>query len=270
MIAASVVAILFMIIYPLALGVLAHRRLHVGWRYFGYGMLVFFLSQLVLRIPLTIALGLLIGPRIGGTPALLLAWGLVLALTAGIFEEVGRYLGYRWLMGREEKTWSKGVIYGLGHGGLESMLLVAGLAIAQLVTLLTLTPARLEALPPEQRALAQQQLAALAGLPAWAPLLGAWERLWTIPIQVALSVVVLQVFLRGSYRWLWLAILAHALTDFLVPFVVPRLGLAMLPQFLVQEGLLMIIGLFAVWVIWRLRPSPVTPLSQIPLAEASR
>src|SRR5215467_9912701 len=49
---------------------------------------------------------------------LLFAW----ALSSGLFEEVGRYVGYRVFMGREEKTWSKAVMYGIGHGGAETIL----------------------------------------------------------------------------------------------------------------------------------------------------
>jgi uncharacterized membrane protein YhfC len=45
-IAASLAAIVFMIAYPLILAVIAHRRLQVSWRYFGYGALIFFLFQI--------------------------------------------------------------------------------------------------------------------------------------------------------------------------------------------------------------------------------
>src|SRR5689334_5926286 len=41
------------------------------------------------------------------------------AVTAGLFEEVGRYVGYRFFMRREPKTWSKAVMFGLGHEGLD-------------------------------------------------------------------------------------------------------------------------------------------------------
>jgi acetoacetyl-CoA synthetase len=43
--------------------------------------------------------------------------------------------------------------------------------------------------------------------------LAAFERLWTLPIQVAFSILVLQVFTRRSLVWLWLAIGGHALVD---------------------------------------------------------
>jgi uncharacterized membrane protein YhfC len=180
----------------------------------------------------------------------------ILALTAALFEEVGRYIGYRWLMGREEKTWSKAVMYGLGHGGLESMLLVAGLTLIGLINLLLLL-SMVGSLPADQRALVEQQLAAVRGQPDWLPLVGAWERLWSIAFQVAMSVVVLQVFRRGMV-WLGLAILAHALLDFLAVGLPLLLGLQGTPALLLPEVIVTVAGLASLWVIWALRDSPET------------
>jgi uncharacterized membrane protein YhfC len=260
-VAAGFVALVFDILYPLALGIVARRRLSVSWRYFGYGALIFVLFQLISRVPLTLFIQSQIAPQLQASRAALISWVAISALTAGLFEELGRYIGYRWLMKREEKTWAKGVMYGLGHGGIESMLLVAGLLAITLIQVLALTRADLSTLPltAEQRALAQQQLAAIAAQPAWVPLLGAWERLWTIPLHVALSVVVLQVFRRGSLRWLWLAILAHALVDLVAAGATPILQLSGMTALLVPEAMLTAIGLLSLWAIWALRDLPPAP-----------
>src|SRR5690242_8696931 len=137
-VAAMFAALLFDILYPLALGVFV-RRLGVGWRYFGYGALIFVLFQLVSRVPITLGIQALIAPQLRASRAALIAWVAISALTAGLFEEIGRYVGYRWLMKRDEKTWAKGVMYGIGHGGIESMLFVAGLTALTLIQLLALS-----------------------------------------------------------------------------------------------------------------------------------
>jgi uncharacterized membrane protein YhfC len=254
-VASAIAAIVFDILYPLALGLLVRRRLGASWRYFGYGALIFILFQLVSRVPITIAIQSLIAAQLQASRTALVAWIAILSLTAGLFEEFGRYVGYRWLMKREEKTWAKGVMYGLGHGGIESMLLIAGLVAITLIQALALSRADLSTLPltPEQRALATQQLAAIAAQPGWAPLLGAWERLWTIPLHVALSVMVLQVFRRGSIAWLWLAILAHALANLLGAGITPMLGLTGMAALLVPEAIITLLGMLSLWVIWALR-----------------
>jgi uncharacterized membrane protein YhfC len=257
-IASGAAAILFDIFYPLALGLYVRRRLSVSWRYFGYGALIFVLFQLISRVPITLALQSLIAPQLQASRAALLAWIVTLSLTAGLFEELGRYVGYRWLMKGEQKTWAKGVMYGIGHGGIESMLLIAGLVALTLIQVLALSRTGLSTLPisAEQRALAERQLAAIAAQPAWVPLLGAWERLWTIPLHVALSVVVLQIFRRGSLRWLWLAIVAHTLANLLGAGITPILGLAGTTALLLPEAIVTMIGLLSLWVIWALRERP--------------
>jgi uncharacterized membrane protein YhfC len=253
-IAAYVIAIALEFLYPIGLAVVIGRRLGVSWRYFGYGALIFFLFQIITRLPLIQIIQASIAPQLRASPALLYGWIAVAAVTAGLFEEVGRYVGYRWLMRREEKTWNKAIMYGLGHGGLESIM-IAGLVALTLVNLLLL-PTVFGSLTAEQRALAVQQMAAITAQPTWAPLLGAWERLWSVPVQVALSVVVLQVFRRGGMRWLWLAIGAHALVDLLVSMVPRALGLTGTGALLLPEALVTVAGLLGLWVIWALRDRP--------------
>jgi uncharacterized membrane protein YhfC len=246
------VAIVFMIFYPLVLAILARRRLGVSWRYFGYGALIFFLFQLISRVPLVTILGNVLAPQLASSRAFLLFWLIVLPLTAGLFEEIGRYIGYRWLMRKEGKTWDKAVMYGLGHGGLESILLVGGLGLLSLVNVLVLSNINLNTLPASQHAQVVRQLAAINAQPVWFPLLGAWERLWTVPFHVAMSVIVLQVFRRGQIRWLWLAVLLHTLLDLSATLLPQWLGSGFNTSLLL-EGVVALFGVLSVWIIWRLR-----------------
>ena len=50
------------------------------------------------------------------------------------------------------------------------------------------------------------------------------ERLFTIPVQICLAVLVMQAFTRNKIGWLFLAILYHAVVDGTVVFLVPSLG----------------------------------------------
>src|SRR5512135_27806 len=90
--------------------------------------------------------------------AFLWTWLVILALTAGIFEEVGRYLGYRIFMRREEKTWNKGVMYGLGHGGLESAVLIGGLLLLSVINLAVYSSTNLNTLSQAKHAQIVQQV----------------------------------------------------------------------------------------------------------------
>jgi len=263
---ADAINVAFMIVYPIVVAVWVHRRLHVSWRYFGYGALIFFLFQLVTRVPAIQIAQAALAPQLKTSPGLLWGWLLVAALTAGLFEEVGRYVGYRWLMRRQEKTWARGVMYGVGHGGLEAWF-TAALAATTLINVIVLSQMGLASLPPAARAQVAQQLAALNAQPVWFPLLGAWERLWTLPVQVGLSVLVLQVFRQGSLRWLWLAILAHTVVDFSAIALGQVTAISAVPRTLVIEGLVAVYGIIGLLVIRRFRDEPI---SRVQIAKLKR
>src|SRR5437868_2858479 len=107
----------FVLLYPLVLAWEARRRLKVTWRYFLYGALIFFIFQVITRVPLVTWLQSMLAPQLKASVPLQFGWITALALTAGLFEEIGRYVGYRWLMRNDEKTWDKAIMYGIGHGG---------------------------------------------------------------------------------------------------------------------------------------------------------
>jgi uncharacterized membrane protein YhfC len=145
-------------------------------------------------------------------------------------------------MRREPKTWSKAVMFGLGHEGLESMVLVGGQIVLTLLSIAILSVINVNSLPVAQRQAVIQQVTAINALPVWFPLLAAWGRLWSFPLQVALSMMVLQVFRRHQIRWLFLAILFHALVDFLDSAFPQAFGQSTTIELLVN-GMLCVFGL---------------------------
>ena len=68
-------------------------------------------------------------------------------------------------------------------------------------------------IPDEQIPQVQEVLSQMGSIPWFEVLFGAVERLFVLCIQMGLSVVVMQVFTRGSVMWLVLAIGWHALID---------------------------------------------------------
>lgn len=257
---AFAVASIFAIAYPFVLAIIVRMRLRVSWRYFWYGTLVFLVFQLLTRLPAVLVLNNVFASQLKASGVFRFVWSLILALTAGLFEEVGRYVGYRVFMRREEKTWSKAVMYGIGHGGIESIVLIGALGLLSLVNIIVTSSLNLSVLTPSQHATVVQQFAALNAQPQWFPLLGAWERLWTIPIQVAFSVLVLQVFQRDTIAWLWLAIIVHTIVDFSTTEIVQVLG-AGITASLISEAVVAFLGIAAILVIWRLRPAATIPSS---------
>lgn len=257
---ATAAAIVFEVVFPLGLGFVLHRRLKVSWRYFWFGALIFFLFQLISRVPAVQIIQSVIAPQLAASQTLTWLWLAILALTAGLFEEIGRFLGYRWFFRGVEKTWNKAVMYGAGHGGFESMVLVAGLSLISLINVLLIPQLNLGSLPAGTQKQIIDQFSAIAAQPGWLPLLGAYERLCTITFHIAMSVVVLQVFRRGQIGWLWLAVAAHAIFDFAAVAaaqILPRLdGHRPIVTNVLVEGIVTVFALLALWIIFALRGKP--------------
>ena len=253
-------AVLIEIGFPILLGIWFALRYRVRVAPFLFGAAIFLVFQLLTRVPaiqiLSASLGsrLLAGPRVGDIPLLQILYLLFLAFTAGLFESVGRWVGYRFLFrNRLTYEWKNGVAYGIGHGGLESAALVGlnqaiSLAIA-LVVVLAGAERLAGLLPPEAMAQIGAIPEQIAGLPWYATLAGAYERVITIAFHTALSLVVLLCFTRGEGRWLWVAVAIHAFVDFTGPGMVSLLGWPIW----VVEGYLTLWGIASLWLIWRLR-----------------
>ncbi len=255
-------AIAVEVLFPLLLALWLRRRLRVSWKYFGYGALVFGIFQLLTRVPAMLIGQYLLAGALNSSRFLMVGWVVLAALTAGLFEEGGRYLGYRFLWKKgEDRTWPQALMYGAGHGGLESMLLVGGLALIGLLNIVIVSRIDAAALPPDQALAIFQAQETISLTPWWAPLLAALERFLVMVVQISLAVLVLQVFARRQAGWWWLALGYHALAD-LVPglaqvYLVPRL-----PQWgglLLLEGLVGIFALCSAGIIYGLRPRLAAP-----------
>lgn len=253
LVAAFLISGLFSLVVTIAAIVLVRRRYQADWKYLSYGLLVFFLSQVITRIPAVVVLQMLLSDFLQSSTTILLLWIGGLALTAGIFEEVGRYLGYKYLF-KNGKTWRNALMYGLGHGGLEAVLLGSGAMLLSLINYIVISSMLFfqPQLAGDQAEQIRQAQAAFTAVPWWLPLLGGFERLAALIIQVSMAVVVLQSFLRGTKLWLYGAIIYHAVVDFAAVMVLRQYGAVMAE---------VMVGVFAVaslYLIWSLRPRNLT------------
>ena len=114
--------------------ILLRRKKGAGKAFF-LGMLAFSVSQLGIRIPV---LQLLL-PRWVWFHVLQLypwAYGLFLGLTAGVFEEGARWIAIRFFL-KDRTDLEHGLAFGLGHGGVEAMILAGLNMTAGLMMVLT-------------------------------------------------------------------------------------------------------------------------------------
>lgn len=241
-----------MVVMPIIVAIVIYRKTGAGWRLFFIGAVTFILSQ-VLHIPFNFVI-----ERTGWLPSDLTPWINLLAfaafygLSAGVFEEVARYLTYRF-WAKDARSWSRGMMLGAGHGGVEAILLGLLLLVNNLTLLYTAgSETLMSAIPADQQATFTSMAAMMHAMPWYEVLIGAVERLFTLVAHLALSVMVLQVFLRRSIRWLFLAIGYHAFLNATALVVAQRWGIY------ASEAALGLITLLSLFIIFRLRtPEPV-------------
>jgi uncharacterized membrane protein YhfC len=233
----------------IGLGIFITRKYNLGWRLYWIGAVLFIISQ-VLHIPFNFLLDALFRNKIMPMPPenyQLLFSAILLGLSAGLFEELIRYAGLRW-WAKDARTWAKGLLFGSGWGGMEAIIFYVILLSLNYVVFLALRTQDLSAMiPPEQLAPLQQGLNLFWGVTWYDSMLGALERILVLPIQISLTIVVLQVFLRGQSRWLWLAVAWHALLNAVAVISVRQLG----PY--ATESILAIFTLLSIGIVFALR-----------------
>lgn len=227
------------------------RRYPKVGRAFAAGMLAFVASQVLTRIPLMIWLS---GQDAGW--AQWLVSGPVASFTAGLFEETGRLLVMLWLLRRFHR-WIDGISFGLGHGGIEAVLLVG---LNQLVSLTVAVLAdtgqtgALGQLPAETR---EQLLTALTGTPPLQFYLAGVERISAIGLHVGLSVLILWGIVAGRRALAWVAaVLIHGAGNLTAVLLVS----SGLPNAVLLAEVALLVLVAAFWAVFVLRSRPRFPV----------
>lgn len=246
---------------PLGLAVLCCRRRRGALRAVLTGALCFFVGAMVLE-NLCHLLVFTLFPALPQTPVL---YGLYGCLAAGLFEETARLLGLRWLCRRNDAPMT-GFAYGVGHGGMEAILIAGVGAVSNLTMMAALNAGQAESIlaaaPEAQRAAVQAQLEQLAALPSLVFLASGVERAITIAFHIALSMVIWMVVTRRLPGWGYpAAILLHAAMDvFAMAYQLGRISNIWLTEALVGVfTLLVCLGVGRVYRAVQARQTPPPP-----------
>lgn len=207
----------FGIVAPILLAWWVVKKYHVSIKTILIGAGVFVLFALILE---TIMHQIVLkGPHGATIMGNIWYYALYGGMAAGIFEETGRFISMKWILKKEPARALPGVTYGIGHGGAEMILLFGLGMISNLVLSLMINTGQADTLlasvPAEAQEQVQAQFAQLQTLVAGSVLLGLWERLSALLLQIGLSLMVWTAVKRGG-KWLWLfpaAILPHFVVD---------------------------------------------------------
>lgn len=239
--AAYIISCTGMILLPVLIWVYFTRSFSLSWRLVLAGGLTFVAAQ-VLHVPLVFGMN----SFLQSLP--LLASAIILGSLAGLFEETARYILFKFIL-KNTRSWKEGVLVGLGHGGIEAVLLgiLAAVGFVTMVGYRSIDLSTVPSIPADQLELARQQVEAYWSAPWYMGFMGVIERIFAICLHVSLSVMVLYALMYGKPIWFWLAILWHAFVDAVAVYVGQTAGI------LAVEGLIAVFAVLSVWIALRMR-----------------
>ena len=124
---------------PTVLMLLWHKRTKANIGSFFKGALSFILFGIVIKSVCQMAVVWIAGSFITGNLFVLAVFG---GLCAGFFEEFGRYLALtKWMKDSLDKE--NTVMYGIGHGGVEAMIVICSAYISNLLLIFTINSGQL-------------------------------------------------------------------------------------------------------------------------------
>lgn len=214
-----------------------------GVKAFFIGALVFFISQILLRIPLISYVLPKLDWYLSMSVFNPILYSLFLGLTAGVFEEVGRYIGIK-LGLKKHRSWEDGIAFGIGHGGIEAMLITGIANLQYLIYLIAYSNGTLDSMGLGNKADGLKTL--FDTLTSMGVLAAGFERIGAIIVHTGLTLIVLYGINKRKLLYLPLAILIHGFIDASIG-IVQAIGL----NPIVFQGifLLSIIGLLTYIVV---------------------
>lgn len=203
---AMALVLVFITALPLGLMIYLRKKHSARWMPFLIGGVFFPVFAMMIEPLLhVLVLGSSLGPVLQEK---VWAYALYGGLAAGLFEETARLVAFKMVL-RGEAEPVTALSYGLGHGGMEALLLVGTAMINNLLMGMLLLQG---GQPPENLAAAAETL---ASTPTIMFLWSALERASALVLHVSNSVLVFAAVRTGKWVLFPAAILTHAGLNFL-------------------------------------------------------
>jgi uncharacterized membrane protein YhfC len=157
-------------------------------------------------------------------PLIYILYGIFMA---GIFEETARFVSFQ-ITKKKYGGIGTGLAYGIGHGGIESIVIVGLAMVNTIIFSININAGNIETITGKFHGETLEQIRAqintLLATPAYSFLFGGIERIFAIAIQLSLSVIVFYSVHGKNKLWLYpFAILLHAILD--IPAVAMQAGI---------------------------------------------
>lgn len=228
---------------PLILFVLLRWRIGASYSCFFIGAATFLVFAMVLEQVLHLAVQALTGNLLQTNILFYAVYG---GLAAGLFEETGRFLAMKFMIGKKLNR-ENALMYGAGHGGIEAILLLGITEVSNLITSMSINSGQFEAvlanLDEAARAATIASISPLWTMPSYQFYMAGIERISAIMLHIGLSLLIYKAVKTKNMRFYGIAVFLH----FFVNAATVLLSTA--APILVVEAVLMagVIGI-GVWV----------------------
>ncbi len=257
------VAALLSVFVPIGLIIFMGVKKRMNWKAMLSGAVLFIIFVMILeRIMHSFVLGA--DPTKAAIYRNPLVYALYGAFAAGIFEETARLLGFKFIIRTgENESRDTGISYGLGHGGVEALLISGLSAISSIVVAIMINTGALNgytaAMNSQQLESFNTIMAALTQTQPYVFLLSGIERVVALVLQVSLSLFVLKAVTERKWLYYLLAIMLHAGVD----FVAVMFQRSYIQSMLLLEGIVLVMTVIIAVAAFKTykKPDLVTPLA---------
>lgn len=234
MVSNSVIAMLVLdlvicFILPVVIFIFIQKKYKKSLKAFLLGASAFFVSQIVLRIPIINNILPQFTWYIAFQMKYPYLYWIFLGLTAGIFEELGRLILIKFFM-KKNRRFIDSISFGLGHGAIEAMLITGITYITMLVFAIMINTGTLEAklsnLPQAAINAIYTQCTGLSPLDA---IMGGIERIIAMGIHIGLTVIIFEGVVKNKATiYFIIAVLIHAVIDSSIGFMSQMFGFSII------------------------------------------
>ena len=237
---------------------LKNRKQGVAGAWF-IGAAGFFVTQIVIRVPILSMLSLMPG-FMAFAENHYVVYSLMLGLTAALFEVVGRYASAKILS--KNLTFTKGFAAGLGHGGIEAIILIGMTYVSNLLYVVMINSGAIEGVIAQTEAMGVDVapvyalVDTLVNGPAYLYLLAGYERILAMIGHVAMTLVVFYFMSKEeTLKGIGICVLYHFVMDSMVGIIgglaTPYLGsvISQNVSYVITYVFLTAMAAVAVWAI---------------------
>ena len=195
------------------------------WKAFVLGAAGFVLLQMIIRMPILNIVSLV--PGFGTfVEEYYVVYCLILAITAALFEVVARF-GVAKIL-QKKINYEQGVAAGLGHGGIEAILIVGMTYINNLLYAIMINTGSFQGMIQDAARTSGPEVAeqlimvmdSLVEAPSYLFYLAGYERVLTVIFHTAMSLLVCYlVYKKKTVLGVGIAFVAHFLVDFIAPLI---------------------------------------------------